>query len=196
MRKIVPKNAVLIPGKAKCAFNGVIYDVYQWEQQNFDDSVAIFEMLKRPDTVLAVCVVDGKILVLDEEQPHRGPRVRFPGGRVDKADESTLAAAQREVKEETGYAFSNWRLITVVQPQLKLEWFIHVYLAYDVARQGGTNHDAGERIKTELKTLGEIKHMAEQGTGFIGESRHLFKHITTIEDLKHLPEYHGQPVDR
>jgi ADP-ribose pyrophosphatase len=196
MQKIVPQNAILIPDKAKCVFNGVIYDVYQWEQENFDDSVAVFEMLKRPDTVTVVCIVDDKILVLDEEQPHRGPRVSFPGGRVDSDDESVLAAAKREVNEETGYEFAEWKLVHVMQPQPKLEWFVHLFVAYGVTNKGATNHDAGERIKAELKTFDEVKTLAMQGKGFIGEAQRILEKCNNLEDLKRLAEYSGQTVDR
>lgn len=113
MKKTVPADAVLIPAKAVRIFEGVIYDVYQWQQELFDGSKATFEMLRRPDAITAICVVDGKILVINEEQPHRGKKVSFPGGRREPGEE-TSRAAQREVLEETGYNFKNWRLVSGV----------------------------------------------------------------------------------
>src|ERR1700733_8127048 len=100
MKKIIPPSAVLIPDQAKRVFKGEIFDVYQWPQTMFDGTAATFEMLKRPDTVQAIAVVDDKILVLNDEQPHRGARLTFPGGRADKSNESTDAAIKREVHEE------------------------------------------------------------------------------------------------
>lgn len=196
MRKIIPKDAVLIPDDAKRVFDGVIYDVYQWEQPSFSDATMVFEMLKRPDTVSVICVTDEGILVLDDEQPHRGKRVTLPGGRVDEEDETTLSAAQREVKEETGYSFAKWRLVSAFQPQPKLEWFIHIYLAWEATHKGDTNHDDGEKIDVSVKSFQEAKQMIENRAGFLGENQELFEQADSIEQLLHLPEYKGQEVDR
>lgn len=196
MRKIIPKDAVLVPDSAKCVFNGIIYDVYQWDQPSFDDSTLAFEMIKRPDTVTAICVTDDGILVLDEEQPHRGSKATFPGGRVDDADESPLAAAKREVKEETGYEFAKWRLVSVYQPQLKLEWFVHIYLAWEVTSKSGAHQDPGEKIDVQVKSFDEVKNMAGRRVGYLGESRDLLENLDSISDLLQLPEFQGQEVDR
>ena len=196
MQKIIPQNAVLIPDSAKLVFNGVIYDVYQWDQPNFDDSVAVFEMLKRPDTVAVICAVDDKILVLQDEQPHRGVKLTLPGGRVDGVDEDILSAARREVKEETGHAFKNWKLVSVVQPQAKIEWFIHTYVAWNVTRKGAVHHDPGERIVPELITFEDFKTMAFSGRGFPGQYRSLVENLKNIDGLKRLPEYKGMIVNR
>src|SRR5258708_1287456 len=125
MKKSTPKDAVLIPGSAECVFRGKIFDIYQWQQKMFDGSEATFEMLKRPDTVTVIPIADDKILAIEDEQPHSGSRLSFPGGRVDSDEENTLVAAKREAKEETGYEFDNWKLVNVTQPHTKLEWFIY-----------------------------------------------------------------------
>jgi len=130
MKKQVPKDAVLIPDTAKRVFRGQIFDVYQWPQKMFDNSTQTFEMLRRPDTIAVIAVVEDKILILDDEQPHTGLRKSLPTGRVDDQDTATLSAAKREVLEETGFEFSKWRLIEVTQPHSKLEWFIYFYIAY------------------------------------------------------------------
>ncbi len=52
MNKTVPDDAILIPDSAKRMFEGIIFDVYQWKQTQFDGTTRDFEMLKRPDTVV------------------------------------------------------------------------------------------------------------------------------------------------
>ena len=47
-----PQSKQPIPANAKKVFHGVIFDVYQWEQEMFDGTKEIFEKLKRPDTVV------------------------------------------------------------------------------------------------------------------------------------------------
>ena len=51
--RVLPKGARLIPPEADRVFRGEIYEVYQWPQKMPDGSVETFEMLRRPDTVMA-----------------------------------------------------------------------------------------------------------------------------------------------
>ncbi len=54
-----------IPKHAKKVFNGIIFEVWQWKQKLFDGSLTTFEMLKRQDTVKAVCITpENKILII------------------------------------------------------------------------------------------------------------------------------------
>lgn len=151
----LPEGAVLVPENATKVFTGEIFDVYQWPQEQFDGSVKTFEMLKRPDTVLIIAVTDdGAILACNEEQP--GGIIRkqhLPAGRVDVSDESILAAAQRELKEETGYSFANWRLFDIVQPEKKIEWFVYTFIARSEVGISEPKPDVGEKIELTSVSL-------------------------------------------
>lgn len=196
MHKIIPDRAVVIPNEAKLVFGGEIFDVYQWQQALFDDSMATFEMLKRPDTVVAICVVDDQILVIEDEQPHAGKRTSFPGGRVDSTDVSIEAAARREVLEETGYSFTQWRLIKVQQPHTKIEWFVYILLAWDTASQASPRLDAGEKIDVRKVSFEELKQMVVDKVGYLKDAQDLFTNVSNVEDLLALPEFAGKEVDR
>lgn len=197
MRKVIPKGIKLIPDNARLVHKGVIFDVYQWDQEQFDGSMALFERIKRTDTVLAICIVDGKIVLQEDEQPHRGVKIKFPGGRIDPEDDSTLTAVKREVLEETGYQFADWQLIEVAKPQDKIDWFVYIYVAKNVTSKSKVEDDPGERLTNTLKDLDFIKEMIDNDTtGFLSSSRHLFKNISSIEDLGNLPEFEGEIVDR
>ncbi len=195
VQKVIPENATLIPDQAERVFEGVIYDVYHWQQQLFDGSETTFEMLRRADTVSAICIVDDKLLVLQDEQPHRGLRTTFPGGRAEE-DEDCLAAAKREVHEETGYSFRNWRLVHVFQPHTKVEQFVYLYLAWDGRREIEPHVDAGERIKVELLPFGHVKQLVEAKIGYMGESQKIFDTARNIHGLLALPEFVGKKVER
>lgn len=152
----------MIPPEARCVFAGEIFRVYQWPQRLYDGSVATFEMVRRPDTVFVIAVDDaGKVLVNDEEQP--GGIVRrghLPAGRVDPEDATIIAAAQRELREETGWEFADWQLLEVVQPEPKMEWFIHLVLAQQPVRHKPPRYDEGERITTRAITWQELVQSA------------------------------------
>lgn len=194
MKKLVPNDAVLIPKSAKLMFEGVIYDVYQWQQRQFDNSYKTFEMLRRADTVIAICIVNNKILVLQDEQPHSGSRRSFPGGRVDN-EEDIGKAAKREVKEETGYSFKNWKLVSVWQPHTKIEWFIYLYVADGVVAKDSPELDSGEKITVEDTDFNKVKELVFDKAGYLGEARNVFDYVNNIEELSSLPPFKGREVD-
>jgi ADP-ribose pyrophosphatase len=201
MKKVIPKDGVLVPDQAELAFRGMIFDVYQWPQKLFDGSEHRFEMLKRTDTVNVICVVDGKILVIDDEQPHLGSRRSLPGGRVDDTDRDALSAAKREILEETGYSFDNWRLVKAAQPYRKIEWFVYTFLAWDAAGRQEPALDPGEKIKVHELSFEDMKAevVGDPGSSpqsYLGESRDIFAAVEGIDGLLALPEFEGREVDR
>jgi len=196
MKKIVPSSAVLIPDEAECKFQGVIYDVYQWQQELFDGSKTTFEMLRRPDTVVVICIVDDKILVIKDEQPHSGMRLGFPGGRVDDEDQDILLAAKREVCEETGYMFDQWRLVNVFQPHTKIEWFVHIFVARGVVGTTDVQLDAGEKIIVDLLPFDEVRNQVFKKIGYLGDARTVFEKVDATAGLFELPEFTGKEIKR
>ncbi len=197
MKKFLPENAILVPDKAEKVFSGVIFDVYQWQQELFDGSKTSFEMLRRPDTVSTIGVVDGKLMALHERQPHSGEKYSFTTGRVDPEDQSILAAAKREMVEETGYTFKNWRLVSVKQPPTtKIEWFVHTFIAWDIEKIIEPHLDAGEKNEIKLLPIEEATKLSQQGVKYLSESRYLLESLKSLDDLLLLPEFNGQEVDR
>ncbi|MEX2014414.1 MAG: NUDIX domain-containing protein [Candidatus Saccharimonadales bacterium] len=188
MRTIIPKNAKLIPEEAERVFKGKIFDVYQWRQKMFDGSFETFEMLKRPDTVKVIAIKDGKIVICEEQQPNTSVFFDVPSGRHDVESESELGAAKREVLEETGMAFSNWRLISVEQPHTKIDWFVYIFLAADFISQTKQNLDTGEKITVHLKSFDEIIQLANDPRNrYIPVE--LLEKSGSIDGLLKLPEY-------
>ena len=131
---------------AKKVFEGVIFDMYQWEQMLYDGSMATFEKLARDDTVVILPVTDqGKIILLDQEQPDLARFLSLPGGRIDEG-EDTLEAAKREMLEETGYASDNWELWFDYLPTAKIDWKVNVYIARNCRKVAEQKGDAGEKF--------------------------------------------------
>lgn len=135
-----------IPPGAKRVFQGVIYDVYQWEQKLFDGSTATFEMLKRPDTVQVIVVRGNKILITSEQQPHHNREPGLYGGRVE-AGEKPLAAAKRELLEESGLESNDWELWKSYQPVTRMEWTVYFYIAREPRLVASQKLDPGEKLE-------------------------------------------------
>lgn len=198
MKKVIPESATLVPDNARLSYKGQIFEFYVWPQEMFDGSIREFEMLKRPDTVHIIGVKNGKIVMIKDEQPGRPVRTCFPGGRVDDSDESWLASAQREMREETGLTFRNWRLLAVEQPQSKIEWFVPWFLATDVIDELPQELDEeGEKITVEEWEYDKLrKYILDGIEPTLNYALPFMIRIASIEELLALPEYVGRQVDR
>lgn len=192
MKKVVPINAHLVPENANLIFEGEIFDVYQWPQKMFDGSTETFEMLKRPDTASVITVKNDSLIILRQTQPDiLKPFLGFPGGRANK-NETPLKAAKREVLEETGMTFNSWKLLNVIQPIKKIEWFIYTYLAYDFEKQTHTNHDPGENIEILSMSFEEVVNTAEKVRGDLDS----IAGYNNLKDLLNAKEFRGKEIIR
>lgn len=145
-----------IPSQAKLAFKGQIFDVYQWEQVLFDDSKMIFESLKRSDTVTVIPVTeDGKIMLIEEEQPHIPLHLKNVAGKVDPGEEPE-ETAKRELLEETGYKCQEMELWYLENPIYKIDWSVYTYVAKGCKKVGPQNLEGGERIIPVLLSFEEF----------------------------------------
>ncbi len=160
MEIIRPPSKQPIPPHAKCVFRGIMFDVYQWEQEMFDGTKETFEKLKRPDTVVVFPVLpDGRILLTEQEQPGKKPFIGAAGGRVD-AGESVLEAAKRELLEETGYEASEFMLWDAQQPVSKVDWAVYTFIAKGVRKVAEMDLDAGEKITLKPVGFDELLDLA------------------------------------
>jgi ADP-ribose pyrophosphatase len=145
-----------MPQHAKRVFNGVVFDVYQWEQEMYDGTKKTFEKLKRPDTVVIIPVTKEKnILISNEEQPGKGSFVNLPGGRVEDG-ESILEACQRELLEETGYEADSFEEWFSLQPTSKMDYIIYFIVAKGCKQVQKQALDNGEKIETREVSFEEF----------------------------------------
>ncbi len=128
-----------------------------------------------------------KIIITHQTQPRKDWFYDYPGGRVDAEDESELKAAKRELREETGLVFKNWKLVEVNQPFSKIDWLVYTFVASELAAQTQQELDAGEKIEVLAVSLLELQELAKsedpQFLRFKG-----FENVKSINELLNQPE--------
>lgn len=153
-----------LPPNARKVFQGQIFNVYQWEQKMYDGSKDIFERIVRADTVLVIPITpEGKIIICEQEQPHREtPYLSLISGRVE-ADESPENAAKRELLEETGYQSDQLILFDKHNISDKIDWTIYTFVAKNCKMVAEQNLDPGEKIRCDLVSFEEFIEVLAQG---------------------------------
>jgi ADP-ribose pyrophosphatase len=86
----------------------------------------------------------------------------MPAGRIDTG-ERALAAAKRELREETGYQAAHWeRLVTFYPSPGFLSETMTIYLARGLKR-GDAQPESDEVIRTRWFSLPDALHMVQTG---------------------------------
>jgi ADP-ribose pyrophosphatase len=112
-------------------------------------------VIEHPDWVDVIALTADFNIVLVDQYRHSvcSLRTEFPAGAIDTSEEP-LAAGQRELLEETGYASDEWHLLGTapVYPALQTNR-IYSFLALNARRIGGQVLDEGEVIRCHEMSL-------------------------------------------
>jgi ADP-ribose pyrophosphatase len=165
-----------IPSHATKVFSGVIFDVYQWQQELFNGEKATFELVKRPWTVIIVAVVWDKIAIARERHPGSDWYLTPFSGRMDP-DEEPLAAAHRELREESGLVSDDWQLYQTFSVGGRVDYSMH----YFIARNCRIGHeqsldDGGEEIEVLYFSFDEfIAFIQSEDCRDVEFANHIFR---------------------
>lgn len=121
-------------------------------------------VLRAPDWVNVIPLLPGGEVVLVRQWRFgiAAPTLEIPGGMVE--GESERAAAERELREETGYLARCWRRLGEVHPNPAfLTNRCGTWLATDLEWAGEPRGDGEEEIEVVLRTLGEIPTLIASG---------------------------------
>lgn len=139
--------AAKIPEHAKKVFTWILYDVYQWEQEMFDWTFKIFEMLKKNDTIDIIAILENwKILIFEEEQPNRSPFYWLVWWTCEDWEEP-LETAKRELLEETWMTSKDWAIFNKYRKSSKIDYHDNIFIARNCKKIQEQNLDAWEKIK-------------------------------------------------
>ncbi|OGZ42844.1 MAG: hypothetical protein A3J55_03170 [Candidatus Ryanbacteria bacterium RIFCSPHIGHO2_02_FULL_45_17b] len=147
MKHIKPREG--LPPNAKLAFKGVIFEVWQWEQEMFDGTTETFERIWRLPTVEIIATVGDKILIEEQDQPDRKNNITLVAGRADHS-EDMLAEAKRELLEETGHQSDDWQLLFTHASHEKIIHDAHFFIARNCKKVQEQQLDPGEKIQPKL----------------------------------------------
>jgi len=120
-----------------------------------------------PDWVQAVAVTSGGEMVMMTQYRHSANDVflEVAGGSLDpRLNETPLAAAQRELLEETGYSSSRWTSLGVHYPNPALmSNRLHTFLALDCEKKAEPKLDPYEDLTVELMCVQDVYKAVREG---------------------------------
>ena len=114
--------------------------------------------------VIALTGEDSLVMIRQFRHGTNTVELEIPGGAVDAADPDPLVAGLRELREETGYAGRNTRIIGTVRPNPAImNNTCHTVLVEDCHRLHDPSPDQGEDIRTEVMHLDEVREAIALG---------------------------------
>lgn len=151
-----------IPKSASLVFEGIRTRVYQWPQRLFDGTTATFEKTMRIPASTIIAVMDGHILIQEQEHPHlKESFLSLAGGHADSWEEPLLEVAKRELLEETGLISNNWQLLADLS-RYRFDIFEHhLYIAKDCKKVSEPHLEGGEKITVKFVKPEEFKVVIE-----------------------------------
>jgi ADP-ribose pyrophosphatase len=146
---------------SKIAYKGKVFSVVTDKVEEPGGRINTRDVIRHSGSVVMLAVDESKNprdpdIVFERQYRHAAglTLIELPAGRVEP-HEAPLAAAKRELIEETGYRARRWTLLTkyFASPGFLGEW-MQIYLARDI-REGAATPEPDENIEVFRLTLSE-----------------------------------------
>ena len=138
--------------------------------------------------IVAVTKEQKIVMIRQFRQGSKTYEYEIPGGLIDDTDSSPLEAGIRELREETGYAGTNGRIIGKVLPNPALQGNVcYTALVENAEKVSSTAMEDAEDIETFLVTIPELEKMIRKGEimyGLVLNALSFFLNIETTGRTK------------
>jgi ADP-ribose pyrophosphatase len=162
------KNSSVKPRliSSKLAYKGKVFSVFTDKVQEPGGHINTRDVIRHNGSIVILAVDESQDpndpdIILERQYRHATGQtlIELPAGRVEPG-EATLAAAKRELIEETGYRAKRWTLLTryFASPGFLGEW-MQIYLARNI-REGIATPEPDENIQVFRLKLSQALALA------------------------------------
>ncbi|MBB6142407.1 ADP-ribose pyrophosphatase [Silvibacterium bohemicum] len=154
---------------SEVAYKGPLFSVIKEEVHEPGTEPVNRDVIRHNGSVVILAVDDSKskkdpFIVIERQYRHAAGQYLYevPAGKVD-GDEERLAAAKRELIEETGFRAKKWTKLTryFASPGFLGEW-MQVYLAEGLT-PGEAQPEPDEKLEIYLVRLSEVLRLIDAG---------------------------------
>lgn len=128
--------------------------------------VATYYALDTLDWVNVIAITPENMVVMVEQYRHATNTIELelPGGMMNKGETDPIAAAMRELREETGYDGSETRLLAscYANPAILTNRF-HTVMAWGCVEKYPLDWDSGEDMRIRLVPEKELDNLVSSG---------------------------------
>ncbi|MGC2163137.1 MAG: NUDIX hydrolase [Silvibacterium sp.] len=172
--EIIKGKLKIRPGKpAKVVSSSTVYQgpLFHVDKEHVNEPncpTVIRDIVRHGGSVVILAIDDAKkkdpLVVLERQYRHAAGQFLYevPAGKIDP-HEDRLAAAKRELAEETGFRARKWTKLAryYASPGFLAEW-MQVFLAEGLT-PGQTNLDEDERLDIMLVPFSELLRLIDKG---------------------------------
>ena len=173
----VKKTAVKLTGKkppkasvvsTKLAYKGPLFSVFTDELREPNGTKGIRDVIRHSGSVVILAIDETNaaepVVILEQQYRHAAGQYlwELPAGRREPG-EAHLAAAKRELLEETGYTAKKWKKLVryYASPGFLGEW-MEIWLARGISA-GAAEPEADEHIRIVRMKLSELQQRIVDG---------------------------------